>query len=47
MSKFFAIKKINLIKKIFKKLKNHFRKRQFDISFYESIKAETRAFKNL
>ena len=47
MNKFSAIKKINFIKKIFKKSKNHFRKRQFDISFYEFIETEIRAFKNL
>ena len=47
MSKFFITKKINFIKKIFKKLKNYSRKRQFDISFYESIKVEIRIFKNL
>ena len=38
---------MNLIKKIFKKSKNHFRKRQFDISFYEFIKTKIQAFKNL
>ena len=40
-------KKTNLIKKILKKSKNHSRKHQFDISFYESIEEKIRAFKNL
>ena len=46
MSKSFAIKKTNLIKKIFKKSKNHSQKRQFDIAFYEFIKTKIRIFKD-
>ena len=38
---------MNLIKEIFKKSKNYFRKRQFDITFYEFIKIKIRIFKNL
>ena len=38
---------MNLIKKIFKESKNYFRKRQFDIAFYEPIETKIQAFKDL